>query len=194
MPLPVDPVDRSGRLRPRFGVRVTRRLGVRMFRYTAGSAVAFVVSELCFVALFGPHLLGAKGASIVASIVGVIPGYFLNRNWAWGRRGRSHPWREVLPYWVTVVVSTATAAITIGAVNHAASDLSRDIRTVINAATYFAVYGTLFVAKFAIFNSWLFRDSAGPNRQRDRDGQDDAADRAADHAADHADDLARTTR
>lgn len=137
----------------------TRQLRVKLFRYATGSAVAFVVSEICFVALFGPHVLGAKGASIVASIVGVIPGYFLNRNWAWGRRGRSHPWREVLPYWVTVVVSTALAAITIGAVNHAALSLSRDTRTVINAATYFAVYGTLFIAKFRVFNSWLFRDA-----------------------------------
>ncbi|HEX5496638.1 MAG TPA: GtrA family protein [Mycobacteriales bacterium] len=140
-----------------------------MFRYTAGSAVAFAVSELCFVALFGPHLLGAKGASIVASIVGVIPGYFLNRNWAWGRRGRSHPWREVMPYWLTVIVSTALAAIAIGAVNHAASALGRDVRTVINAATYCAVYGTLFIAKFRIFNSWLFRDT--PRSDPDREDQ-----------------------
>lgn len=146
---------------------LTRRLRVRLLRYTAGSAVAFVVSEVCFVGLFAPHLLGAKGASIVASVVGVIPGYFLNRNWAWGRRGRSHPWREVVPYWLTVLVSTAAAAVTIGAVNGAASALDRDIRTVINAATYFAVYGTLFVAKFRFFNSWLFRDASRPEPARE---------------------------
>lgn len=132
----------------------------RWFRYTAGSAIAFGVSELAFIGLFGPHLLGAKGASVVASIVGVIPGYYLNRNWTWGRRGRSHPWREIAPYWVTVLLSTLFAALAIGAVNDAASSFGRDTRTVINAATYFAVYGAIFIAKFIIFNRWLFRPSA----------------------------------
>lgn len=149
-------------------MRLTRHLRVRLFRYAAGSVVAFAVSEISFVVLFAPHLLGAKGASIVASLIGVIPGYFLNRNWAWGRRGRSHPWREILPYWVTVLVSTALAAVTIGAVNHAATaaDLGRDVRTVLNAITYCAVYGTLFVAKFVVFNRWLFGDSRRPAADR----------------------------
>ena len=124
----------------------------KLIRYALGSVVSFGVSEVTLVALFAPHLLGARGASLVASVAGLIPGYFLNRNWAWGRRGRSDFWREVAPYWVSVVVSAVVAAVSIGAVNTAVADLSRPVRTVLNAATYLAVYGVFFVAKFILFN------------------------------------------
>ena len=107
--------------------------------------------------MFAPHLLGAKGSSLVASVAGLIPGYFLNRNWAWGRRGRSQLWREVIPYWLTVVVTAAVAALSIGAVNNAAADLSRPARTAVNALTYLAVYGVFFVLKYLLFD-WLFRE------------------------------------
>lgn len=144
----------------------TRR--IKLFRYTAGSVIAFATSEVVFIALFGPHVLGARGSSIIASIAGILPGYYLNRNWAWQRSGRSHPLREVAPYWITVIVSTLLAAAAIGAVNDAAEDMSRSSRTVINAATYMAVYGVIFVAKFIIFNYVLFRDrGAKPAAQKE---------------------------
>lgn len=149
------------RMWTRFG---TGELRSKLARYTAGSVVAFGTSEIAFVALFAPHLLGAKGSSIAASLIGIIPGYYLNRNWAWGRRGRSHPWREVAPYWATVLISTLAAALAIGAVNDAASDWSRAERTVVNAGTYMAVYGVLFVAKFVLFNSVLWKDRT-PDRE-----------------------------
>lgn len=129
---------------------------LRFSRYTVGSVICFGVSELVFVALFAPNLLGARGAAIVASIAGIIPGYFLNRSWTWGRRGRSDFWREVVPYWATAVISTALAALGTGAANALFADESRGTRTLINAAAYMLVYGVLFVAKFVIFQRWLF--------------------------------------
>src|ERR1700689_331032 len=113
-------------------------------RYTMGSIICFGVSEVVFVAFFGPNVLGARGASIVASIAGVVPGYLLNRSWTWGRRGRSSFWREVVPYWATALLSTAIAAVVIGAVNAACRGDGRTTRTVINAAAYMATYGVLF--------------------------------------------------
>jgi putative flippase GtrA len=132
-------------------------------RYTIGSIVCFGVSEVVFIALFGPNLLGARGASIVASVAGVIPGYLLNRSWTWGRRGPSSFWREVVPYWTTALLSTAIAALVTGAVNAACQGDGRMIRTVINAAAYMCTYGVLFVVKFAIFQR-LF---AGPVNRAD---------------------------
>jgi putative flippase GtrA len=140
---------------------------IKLFRYTAGSVIAFATSEVVFIALFGPHILGARGSSIIASIAGIIPGYYLNRNWAWQRSGRSHPLREVAPYWITVIVSTLLAATAIGAVNDAAAEMSRGTRTIINAATYMAVYGVIFIAKFIIFNYVLFRHRPHPAPQKE---------------------------
>src|SRR5215475_9836646 len=139
-------------LREKVGALRRTAFSGKFIRYALGSVVSFGVSEITLIVLFAPHLLGARGASLVASVAGLIPGYFLNRNWAWGKRGRSDLWREVIPYWVTVVVSAVAAAVALGAVNGAVADLSRSTRTVLNAMTYLAVYGVFFVAKFVLFN------------------------------------------
>lgn len=146
-------------LRERIGALRRRFLSGKLIRYAAGSVISFGVSEITLIVLFAPHLLGARGASLVASVAGLIPGYFLNRNWAWGKRGRSDFWREVVPYWVSVIVSAIVAAASIGAVNSAVADLSRSTRTVLNAFTYLAVYGVFFVAKFILFD-WLFKQES----------------------------------
>jgi putative flippase GtrA len=141
---------------------------LRFSRYTVGSAICFGVSEVVFVALFAPGLLGSKGAAIVASIAGIIPAYFLNRSWTWGRRGRSDFWREVVPYWATALVSTLLAALGTGAANALFADEPRGVRTLINAVAYMLVYGVLFVVKYVIFHRWLFAppapSSAEPHR------------------------------
>ena len=152
----------------------------RMSRYTIGSIICFVVAEVTFVALFKPHLLGARGASVVASIVGIIPGYTLNRNWTWGRRGRSDIWREVVPYWATALVSTVLAALATGAANDAFADYSRDTRTIVNATAYMLTYGVLFIAKYILFDRVLFahRPHADPTATTVKLDDDDAVVRA----------------
>jgi putative flippase GtrA len=155
--------DRTGRLHDLVIRRTARLPGwLRFSRYTIGSAICFGVSELVFVALFAPGALGSKGAAIVASIAGIIPGYFLNRSWTWGRTGKSDFWREVVPYWATALISTALAALGTGAANAIFADESRSVRTVINAAAYMLVYGVLFVAKYVVFHWWLFAPKPEP--------------------------------
>jgi putative flippase GtrA len=149
----------------------------RMSRYTVGSVICFGVAEATFVVLFQPHILGARGASIAASIAGIIPGYTLNRRWTWGRRGQSDLWREVVPYWVVALVSTAAAALATGAANAAFAAWSRDARTIINATAYMATYGVLFVAKYVIFDQILFADRAGASGAASAsDDSDDSGD------------------
>jgi putative flippase GtrA len=130
---------------------------LRMSRYTMGSAICFGVSEVVFVAVFWPHLLGARSASIVASIAGIIPGYYLNRTWTWGRRERSDFWREVVPYWATALGGALAAALAIGVVNNAAIHSARGTRTLLNAGTYMLTYAVLFAAKYAFFQKILFK-------------------------------------
>jgi putative flippase GtrA len=128
----------------------------RLTRYTLGSVICFLVAEVVLVVAFRTGVLGARGASVAGSVAGIVPGYLLNRRWTWSRRDRSDFWREVAPYWITALLSTAIAAAAIGIANAAFADQSRGTRTVINAATYCAVYGVLFVVKFVVFD-WLFR-------------------------------------
>lgn len=142
---------------------VWRRLHLlRLSRYTAGSALCFAVSEVAFFALFGLGLLGANRASIAASVIGVIPGYYLNRTWTWGRRGRSDFRREVAPYWATAIASAIIASLGTGAADHAVLAEPRLVRTVINAAAFMITYGLLFIAKYVVFHRLFARPAQAP--------------------------------
>ncbi|MBO0747971.1 MAG: GtrA family protein, partial [Acidimicrobiaceae bacterium] len=73
--------------------------GVKMFRYSMASVVAIAVSVVCLAVLNGPLGVRAWVASTIATAVACIPSYYLNRCWAWGRDGRSHFLKEILPFW-----------------------------------------------------------------------------------------------
>jgi putative flippase GtrA len=50
-------------------------------------------------------------ANVLATAVGTVRSYVLNRRWVWGRDGASDLWREVVPFWIPsfsgLVLSTA---------------------------------------------------------------------------------------
>ncbi len=46
-----------------------------------------------------PIIPGVIWATLSGNLVAVIPSYYWNRAWAWGKRGRSHFRNEIVPYW-----------------------------------------------------------------------------------------------
>lgn len=141
-------------------------LGRTLTRYAVGSVVAMVASELTLLLVFGLHAGGARTASAAAWASGAVVNYFLNRNWAWRRRGRAHPGKELLPYWATAI---AGLLLSMGATHEAttiAPRLSGDhsVATALVGAAYLLTYGLLFVAKFLLFHYVIFTD------RRPRDG------------------------
>jgi putative flippase GtrA len=147
----------------------TSRLGVRFGRYTLGSVVAVVTSEIAFVACYGTGLLGTTASSAVAFVAGAIPNYVLNRTWAWGRRGPVRVGREVVLYAVVSVVSFGASALATGWASHWAPKVtgSHALRTALVAAAYLATYGVLFVAKFVVYQFVIFAES--PPAKQDRE-------------------------
>jgi putative flippase GtrA len=134
------------------------RLTVRFFRYSVGSVVAVITSEVTFVLCYGTGFLGTTAASVVAFFAGAIPNYVLNRSWAWERRGRLNVSREVILYAVVSIVSLVSAAVVTGWVSHMAAQLtgSDAARTALVASAYLATYSLLFVLKFVIFQRVVF--------------------------------------
>jgi putative flippase GtrA len=143
----------------RNGVRQVRvPLSTRLFRYTAGSAICLAVSEG---ALFVLVLAGLQGwvASLLASIAGIIPGYPLNRTWTFGRRGRSHVWREMLPYWLTTIGGALVAALLVGITTSLIKNAGRTSLTaaVVDLGVYVGAYGSVWLLKFVYLDRLLFR-------------------------------------
>jgi putative flippase GtrA len=130
---------------------------LKVSRYMLTSATCFAISEVVLIALFWSHLLGARSASIVASIAGIIPGYKLNRTWIAGRSHRSRFWREIAPYWATSLSIALLAAIVTGAANALFYSEPRGTRTIINAAAFMLTYATTLTFKYLLFHRVLFR-------------------------------------
>jgi putative flippase GtrA len=147
----------------RHGVRQIRLpIGTRLIRYTAGSAICLVVSE---VALFALVLAGFQGwlASLLASAAGIIPGYPLNRSWTFGRRGRSEVWREVVPYWMVTIGGALFAALLVGVAtplvkNAGTTELTEAI---VDVVVYVGAYGSVWLLKFIYLDRLLFRPPTG---------------------------------
>jgi putative flippase GtrA len=130
-----------------------------MFRYTMVSVVSTTASLIVLFLVFGVLRLWSQVPSAVfANAVGTVPSYYLNRKWAWGKSGRSHLVKEVLPFWTAsfagVVLSTFAA---IWARDFTTSHhLHHFGATVIVLAANVGAYGGQWIGKFLIFNR-LFR-------------------------------------
>ena len=129
--------------------------GKRLIRYTMVSVISTIVSFTALAIIFGVfHAFGPIGATVAANIIATFPSYYLNRAWVWGKTGRSHLVKEVVPFWVMagigIVVSIGGAAVArhIGNSFH----LSHFELTLVVLAANVASFGIFWVLKFLLYN------------------------------------------
>ncbi|MGH2871637.1 MAG: GtrA family protein [Solirubrobacteraceae bacterium] len=139
-------------------------MAIKLARYAIGSLIALTSSIVAFGLLY---VLGANTTicSIAAFVAGAVPNWFLNRRWAWKLRGRVEFWREVFAYIViSVIVLVSSAALT-GWANAQVNTIpsGHGIRVLLVTAAYVAVQAVFFVAKFVVYEHWVF---AGRSRVR----------------------------
>lgn len=145
-------------------LRALRRspLGLRVTRYSIGSIVALVTSEITF-ALCYTAGLGTTVCSVVAFVAGAVPNWVLNRRWAWRRRGRPSLRREILPYVATSIISLVASSAATGWTNHQIRHTvaSPGLRTAAVTAAYLVTFAVLFVAKFLLYEWVIFTERHG---------------------------------
>ena len=132
--------------------------GKKWVRYSAVSVISVIVSELLLFVAFGLLHWSARASNIWAVCLSAIPSYYLNRAWAWGKRGRSHFLKEVVPFWTMALIGLAFST---WAADYAESNASRVtsshfFTTVMVMGASLAAFGVLWVAKFVILNKLMF--------------------------------------
>lgn len=137
-------------------------------RYSIVSAISVVFSLIVLFITYGVfHLASAVVCNLIAAAVTAVPSYFLNRNWAWRRSGRSHLWKEVLPFWV---LAFAGLGLSLGAVDLAEAvgrglgESHLAVSLMVETASLLG-YGVVWVGKFVIFNRLMFVDRSTPDRR-----------------------------
>jgi putative flippase GtrA len=139
-------------------------LGGRLTRCMGVSVVTTVVSITTIVVATAGLGIAAAVANVVATSLATIPSYHLNRRWTWGRRDRSDPWREIVPFWVLAFCGLALSTVTVGLADSWASH--RHLAPTAHLATilvgHLGGFGLLWVAQFIILDTVLFARRSGP--------------------------------
>jgi putative flippase GtrA len=96
---------------------------------------------------------GATRSNITAVCIGAVPAYYLNRAFVWGKRGRSHFAKEVLPFWVFIAIGLVFSSITVTV----ATSIFPDTPIVSNIANLGA-FGILWVLRFFVLDKLFHLD------------------------------------
>jgi putative flippase GtrA len=129
--------------------------GVRLIRYTLVSAISAVTALVVLTIVYGVLRWWTEVYStLFANVVGGVPSYFLNRQWVWGKSGRSHLWREIIPFWVLAFIGIAFALFTAWLAHNYADrhHLHHLTRTLLVDGANIGSFGVLWLLKFFIFN------------------------------------------
>jgi putative flippase GtrA len=131
--------------------------GKKFLKYSAVSVVSVAINLIMLVFAFGILGWRAAPANIFAVAVSAVPSYYLNRAWAWGKRGRSHFMKEVVPFWALAFLGLVISTIAVHIVGDNVKHLHHAVQTVIVALTNVGAFGVLWIVKFVIFNELLFK-------------------------------------
>jgi putative flippase GtrA len=158
---PVDPdppVSTSAAAAPGAAGALVRRVR-QLLRYGGVSLVSTTVSLSVLGLLVYFDVLPAAWANIVATMVGMVPSFELNRRWVWNKTGPRSVVSEILPFGVLSFagLGLSTLAVAVTASWAASSGLEPGLRTLAVELANLAAFGTVWVVQFVILDRVLFR-------------------------------------
>jgi putative flippase GtrA len=153
MALTVHPPSMIG---PAIGPRIRR-----LVRYGSVSAISTATSLtlLGLLVLFG---WPAVVAHVVATAVGTVPSFELNRRWVWRRgAGQSRSFRrQILPYCLLSLVGLVLSSVAVHVAADATATSSRLLHTVAVESANIGTYGALWLIQFVVCDRILFAPSS----------------------------------
>jgi putative flippase GtrA len=134
-------------------------------RYGAVSLIATLTSLTVLGALVATATLTPGWANIVATGVGTVPSFELNRRWVWGKTGRRSLAAEVVPFCVLSFAGLALSTLLVSTVGQWAAGAGLDTfwRTAAVEVANLAAFGSLWILQFLVLDRVLFaRRSPSP--------------------------------
>jgi putative flippase GtrA len=142
--------------------RLRRRLA-QLLRYATVSAISTAVGLSVLAVLVGVAGMSAGWANVIATGLGTLPSFELNRRWVWRRADRSIL-RQAVPFVALAFVELLASTL---AVHSAAAwadghHLARLTRVGVVLVANVTAFGVLWVAQFLLCDRVLFRRPAAP--------------------------------
>jgi putative flippase GtrA len=144
----------------------------KLLRYSAVSGISTVTSLSILGVLVGLFGVDAVVANVVATAVGTVPSFELNRRWVWLDRSQRSVLRQVTPFCTLSFAGLVISTLTVRAVSARTIDWSRGWHTLAVEAANVSAYGALWVVQFVLLDRVLFhhppRPSPGPDEGASR--------------------------
>jgi putative flippase GtrA len=140
---------------------------VKWIRYGTVSAISTVVSLTVLGVLVFTGTLSPGWANVVATAVGTVPSFELNRRWVWGRTGRRSLLTEMGPFCALSFAGLALSTLAVTVVGRWAVDagLSAGMRALLAQQANVAAFGSLWVAQFLILDRTVFGRRSAPEQK-----------------------------
>lgn len=129
--------------------------GRKLFRYSMVSVISTAVSFFVLAIVYGVLRLWTEVPSaIFANSVATFPSYWLNRQWAWGKSGRSHLLKEVIPFWTMAAIGIAFSIVGAAFARHIGLKYNLDhlSQTIIVLTANVLSFGVFWILKLLLFN------------------------------------------
>ena len=107
-------------------------------------------------------------STVFANLVASVPAYYLNRSWSWGKSGRSHVFKEVVPFWTMTAIGITLSIGTASLAHHLSNvyNLHHFGRTVVVEGANTGAFALLWIVKFLVFNRLFHVDPIARGRRR----------------------------
>jgi putative flippase GtrA len=135
----------------------------KLTRYAAVSAISTSVTLSLLGVMIYTKTLSAGWANIVATAVGTVPSFELNRRWVWAKSGRRSVMKEVVPFCTLSFseLALSTVAVSLAARWSAASGLGNTAVTLISLAANVFTFGALWALQYVLLDRALFGRRSG---------------------------------
>ncbi len=130
----------------------------RLARYATVSVISTCVSVTILGSLIATSAVTAGWANLIATAVGTVPSFELNRRWVWRRSAHRSVLAEVAPFCALSFLGLAvsTVAVSVAAGWAAESGLGTGVRALVAQGANVATFGTLWLAQYVLLDRVLF--------------------------------------
>lgn len=133
----------------------------RFLRYGAVSAISTATSLSILGVLVGVFAWPATLSNVIATAIGTVPSFELNRRWVWSASGERSLLRQALPYCALSFMGLVASTVAVHLASDATRASSRLVHTAAVEMANIAAYGALWIVQFVLCDRVLFRLRGG---------------------------------
>jgi putative flippase GtrA len=126
-------------------------------KYALVSVVATMTSLTTLGLLVGLCGWSSVWANVLATAVGTVPSFELNRRWVWSQRGQRVRLAQVVPFCALSFAGLVVSTLAVHVAADATTSSSRLVHTAAVEAANFGAYGALWLFQFVLCDKVLFK-------------------------------------